>query len=322
MLPIPGTPPIGGDATELSEVLRNLGKLFREAGLETAALDARLLASHACGLSREETITRPDFIVKPAIMASLNDSAKRRLSGEPVSRIVGMREFWGLPFALSAHTLDPRPETELLVETVLSHVRDAGLTGKPLRILDLGTGSGCILAALLSELPFAFGVGVDRSEEALIMARENMRELGLLNRASFLCSDWTTALGPGTFDIIVSNPPYIASSEIKELEPQVRAYDPLLALDGGEDGLSAFQAILDGAWAVLREDGFLIFETGYRQAGTVRDMMAGGDLKARRFKAQIFLDLSGRERVVAGWKSSVGCMIASKKKVGDPALSG
>ncbi len=179
-------------------------RLFRQAGVQTAALDARLLASHACELSPEETIAKPNFALSPEMTARIREAADRRLAGEPVSRIIGRREFWGLPFSLSPHTLDPRPETELLVEAVLGYVREKGLWNSPLRILDLGTGSGCLLGALLSELPLSHGVGVDLSEGAIGTARENLRRLGLLTRASFLCADWAGALGDAAFDIIVS----------------------------------------------------------------------------------------------------------------------
>ena len=307
---------------ELGEATRGLGRAFRKAGLATAALDARLLASHICGLSAEETIAKAGIMLPPEMTARINEAAARRLAGEPVSRIVGYREFWGLRFRLSPHTLDPRPETELLVEAVLGYVRSEGLENERLRILDLGAGSGCLLGALLSELPLSCGACVDRSEQALSIARENLRGLGLLNRASFLCGDWAGAVSDASFDIIVCNPPYIGSSEIAGLEAEVKGFDPLLALDGGGDGLDAFRAILPDAFRVLRAKGFLIFETGYRQAQAVRDMMVEAGLRAGPFEAQILADLSGAERAVAGRRQSVDCEAKAKKKVGNPVLSG
>ena len=306
---------------ELVDIIRGLGKIFREAGLQTAALDARLLASHVCELSPEETIAKPRFRLSPEMAARINEAAARRLKGEPVSRIIGHREFWGLPFSLSPHTLDPRPETELLVEAVLDYARVEGLANSRLRVLDLGTGSGCLLGALLSELPLSTGVGVDRSEKALSIARENLRRLGLLNRASFLCGNWAGTLSDASFDVIVCNPPYICSSEIAGLEVEVRAFDPCLALDGGEDGLEAFRAILTQVFRVLRNKGFLIFETGHRQAQSVRDMMAA-TLGTGSLDARILTDLSGAKRAVAGVRQSVDCKPEIKKKVGNPALSG
>jgi release factor glutamine methyltransferase len=308
--------------SELCEVIRGLGRIFREAGVQTAGLDARLLASHVCALTPEQTIAEPGFMLSPEMTVRINEVAARRLAGEPLSRILGYREFWGLPFGLSPHTLDPRPETELLVEAVLDYVRAEGLSASPIRILDLGTGSGCLLGALLSELPLSAGVGVDLSQEALCTARENLRRVGLLNRASFLCADWARALGDASFDIIVSNPPYIGSSEIARLEAEVQAFDPPLALDGGEDGLEAFRMILAEAFRVLGAKGLLIFETGHGQAQIVREMMVNTALGTGCLEARVLVDLNGVERAVAGRRQSVDCETKSKKKVGNPALSG
>ena len=309
-------------AMRLGEAIRELGRVFREAGVQTAGLDARLLASHVCALTPEQTIAEPGFMLSPEMTVRINEVAARRLAGEPVSRIIGYREFWGLPFSLSPHTLDPRPETELLVEAVLDYVCAEGLSASPIRILDLGTGSGCLLGALLSELPLSTGVGVDLSQEALCTARENLRRLGLLSRASFLCADWARALGDGSLDIIVSNPPYIGSSEIVGLEAEVQAFDPRLALDGGKDGLEAFRMILADAFRVLGAKGLVIFETGYRQAQIVREMMVNTALGACCLEARVLVDLNGIERAVAGRRQSVDCETKSKKKVGNPALSG
>ena len=174
-------------APEYGGAIRQLSKTFREAGLETAALDARLLASHVCGLSAEETIAKRGFMLSPEMTARMNEAAVRRLGGEPVSRIVGRREFWGLPFGLSPHTLDPRPETELLVEAVLAYAREEGLSDSPLRILDLGTGTGCLLGAILSELPLSYGVGVDLSLDALEIARQICHAWGCLPVVAPMC---------------------------------------------------------------------------------------------------------------------------------------
>lgn len=309
-------------APRLGDAIRGLGKVFREAGVPTAALDARLLASHVCELSPEETIARPGFVLSPEMTVRIREAAGRRLAGEPVSRIIGHREFWGRPFSLSPHTLDPRPETELLVEAVLGYVREKGFLSSPLRILDLGTGSGCLLGALLPELPLAYGVGVDLSQGAISTARENLRRLGLLTRASFLCANWADALSDAAFDIIVSNPPYICSSEIAGLEAEVKAFDPRLALDGGDDGLDAFRAILAQAFTVLRSNGFLVFETGYGQAQAVRSMMTMTAPGTGTLEAHILADLGGTERAVAGVRQLVDGEPKAKKKVGNPALSG
>lgn len=307
---------------EIGGAIRWLSKVLREAGVETAALDARLLVSHVCELTPEQTIATPRFALSPEMTARMNEAAARRIAGEPVSRIMGQREFWGLPFSLSPHTLDPRPETELLVEAVTGYASKEGLSGAPLRILDLGTGSGCLLGSILFELPASSGVGVDLSEKALWTARENLRRLGLLPRAAFLCADWIGALGDASFDIVVGNPPYIGSSDIAGLEIEVRGHDPRLALDGGSDGLEAFRAIFAQAFRVLREKGFLIVETGYLQARAVCDMMMAAAPLGGSFAARVLTDLTGTERAVAGVRQSVHYKSPSKKKVGNPTLSG
>ncbi len=307
---------------EIGDAIRWLGKVLRDAGVQSAALDARLLAAHACDLTPEQTIARPRLVLSPEAAARMNEAAARRIAGEPVSRIVGQREFWGLPFSLSPHTLDPRPETELLVEAVLDYVSDEGLAGVSLRILDLGTGTGCLLGSILSELPASSGVGVDLSEGALWTARENLRRLGLLPRAAFLCANWIGALSDACFDIIVCNPPYIGSPEIAGLEIEVRGHEPRLALDGGGDGLEAFRAIFVSAFRVLRAKGFLIFETGHLQARSVLQMLIAAAPGGGGFDARVLTDLTGTERAVAGVRQSVHYKSSPKKKVGNPALSG
>ncbi len=310
------------ERTTLGDAIVRLSGLFREAGFETASLDARLLAAHACELSPEQTIARSGLVLSTAMARRMNEFAARRIAGEPVSRIIGHREFWGLPFDVSPHTLDPRPETELLVEAALDYVRKERLANSALRILDLGTGSGCLLGAILSELPLSLGVGVDLSEDALRVAKENLCRLGLLHRSSFLCANWINALGDASFDIIVCNPPYIGSSEIAGLGIEVKSYDPLLALDGGKDGLDAYRDILSAVFAVLRRPGLIIFETGHRQARAVQQMMIEAAPKESCFEARILSDLSGTDRAVAGVRQSALCEPKSKKKVGNPALSG
>ncbi len=284
--------------------MQQLAESFRQAGLASPRLDARLLTAEACGLSREYPILKPDTVLSASEATQIANFAARRLAGEPVSRILGRREFWGLSFRISQATLDPRPETELLVETVLGYVRAEGLTGTPLRILDLGTGSGCILGALLTELPLAYGIGLDRSEAALAIAHDNLSQLGLLDRASFLCADWMNAIGGGAFDVIVCNPPYIAPSEICQLELEVRAYDPYLALNGGEDGLEAYRVIMPQASAALREGGLLVVEVGYRQGEALLDLMKQAVRDPGFSGSRILTDLGAASRAVAGVRQS------------------
>ena len=288
----------------LGSAVRKLGRLFEEAGLGSPQLDARILVAEACGRDANRLILDRDAAVSADEAARIASFAARRLGGEPVSRILGRREFWGLSFKISPDTLDPRPETEVLVETVLSHATAHGLSQAPLRILDLGTGSGCILGALLSELPLARGTGLDRSEAALAVARDNLSRLGLRDRVSFLCGDWISAIGGGAFDVIVCNPPYIAPSEICQLGLEVRAHDPYLALDGGEDGLEAYRIIVPQAFAALRKGGLLVFEVGHRQSETVLDLMKHSAPAPGFSEVRILPDLGGAGRAVAAVRQS------------------
>ncbi len=288
----------------LGGAVRKLGRLFEEAGLGSPQLDARILVAEACGRDANRLILDRDAAVSADEAARIASFAARRLGGEPVSRILGRREFWGLSFKISPDTLDPRPETEVLVETVLSHAKAQGLSQAPLRILDLGTGSGCILGALLSELSQARGTGLDRSEAALAVARDNLSRLGLRDRVSFLCADWISAIGGGAFDVIVCNPPYIAPSEICQLGLEVRAHDPYLALDGGEDGLEAYRIIVPQAFAALRKGGLLVFEVGHRQSETVLDLMKHSAPAPGFSEVRILPDLGGAGRAVAAVRQS------------------
>ncbi len=288
----------------LGGAIRRLTEVFREAELGSAQLDARILAAEACGLSPGDSILKPDAALSGEEAQRIADFAARRLAREPVSRILGRREFWGLSFSISPDTLDPRPETELLVETVLDYAKAEDHASAPLRLLDLGTGSGCILAALLAELPQAQGIGLDRSPAALEVARDNLSRLGLLDRASFLCANWMSAIGGGAFDVIVCNPPYIAPLEICQLEPEVRAFDPYLALNGGVDGLEAYRIVVPQAFAALRQGGVLAVEIGYGQGQAVRDLMEQCAPDAGFSAVRVLKDLGGASRAVAGVRQS------------------
>lgn len=265
--------------------------LARE-GMEAASSDARFLLLGILGLSALQLTIEGDAPIGPDGAAALGAALARRLSGEPVARILGAWEFWGLPIRLSPETLVPRPDTETLVEAALSTLPDRRA---PARILDLGTGSGCILIALLSELPNACGFGLDRSIGALRTARENADRNGILSRAAFLAGDWCASLR-GPFDLIVSNPPYIASAVIPGLAREVRLHDPSGALDGGTDGLDAYRRILADVAAgdLLTPGGALCVEVGHDQAEAVRAL--GG--RAGLEDAAIRYDLAGHGRVV------------------------
>ncbi len=288
----------------IGEVLRSVTASFRTAGLAEASLDARILIAEACGLPPEATITRHDFQLSEDYKRRIDEFAARRLHGEPVSRILGRREFWGLSFSICPDVLDPRPDTELLVETALAHAKAQGLTNAPLRILDLGTGSGCLLAALLSELPQARGIGVDVSRRALAVAQENLHRLGLRGRAAFLCGDWAAAISCESFDIVVCNPPYIVSSVIDKLDREVRGFDPFLALDGGPDGLAAYRTLVPQAVKCLKEGALLLLENGIGQTQQVLEIVEGCQDEALKLNALILLDLCGIDRAVAGVRQS------------------
>jgi release factor glutamine methyltransferase len=236
---------------------------------------------------------------------SIEVMAERRLAGEPVARILGHKEFWGLTFELSPATLVPRPDTETLVEVALKFTRDANMAAKmaerPIRIADIGTGTGAILLALLSELPQARGIGTDISHDALATATRNAERLGLLDRADFVESDYASALDD-PFDLIVSNPPYIRSRDIDGLPLDVRAYDPHLALDGGDDGLEAYRAIAPQAARLLRPDAALVVEIGQGQADEVIRIFAAAGLMPDGAPK---VDLAGIGRVILARKPAV-----------------
>ncbi len=251
-----------------AEALRRVRQVFEAAGLDTPALDARILLTEALGLAPADLVTRSEAALGRAGAARLDDYVSRRLAREPVARILGEREFWGLGFELAPETLVPRPDTETVVQAAFAQV--PGRAAAP-KILDLGTGSGCLLVALLHELPNAFGIGLDRSFAALATARLNAARNGIGRRAAFLCCDWAAPLA-GRFDLIVANPPYIASCDLAALDPEVREHDPLLALDGGSDGLAAFRAIFRAAGGLLTDRGALVVEFGPGQEAELRQV--------------------------------------------------
>jgi release factor glutamine methyltransferase len=249
--------------------LAHLRTRLRDAGMEEAAIEARILLFEACHIDATALALAPEVAIGPEAAALLAGWLERRLAREPVWRILGTREFWGLPFRLAPETLVPRPDTEALVALAL---RLAGGFRAP-RILDLGTGTGCILVALLHELPDAWGVGVDRSYEAAGVARANAAMNGVGNRCGFVVGDWAAALS-ASFDLIVSNPPYIRSADIAGLAPEVNLHDPRQALDGGGEGLDPYAAIFDHAAGLLAPGGTVVVEFGAGQANDVMRIAA------------------------------------------------
>jgi len=285
----------------IAAAYRQLRDRFRAAGIDSADLDARLLICSAAGLRFEDFVGEPDRPVPSGVMARIESYSRRRLTGEPVARILGVREFWSATIELNEATLVPRPETETLVEAAVGYLR--GWAFEDPRIADLGTGSGCILISILKELPRASGIGVDISERALEAARRNATAVGVASRTDFVCGSWTQPLHE-TFDLVVANPPYIPSGEIASLGPEVALFDPPAALDGGGSGLEAYRAIAGQVSNILKPRGVLMLEVGAGQAGSVLQIMeenglipglsasADGDAVVRN-------DLIGIERVVA-----------------------
>jgi release factor glutamine methyltransferase len=268
----------------IEQARRALGAALRIARIETAELDARVLVGHALKLDHAGLVAAAARKLSGAEAAEISALAARRLAGEPVARIVGQREFWSLPLIVTPAVLVPRPETETIVELALS------LLGKertrPLRIVDLGTGSGAILLALLSELPHAFGVGTDLSADALDGARANARNLGLATRSAFVRCDYGHALA-GRFDLVVSNPPYVATRDIAKLAIEVRDHDPRGALDGGADGLNAYRAIAADARRLVNA-GHLVVEIGTGQQHEIQAVFAREGLAVTAFRHDLF----------------------------------
>ena len=286
----------GGQTVDTAR--RALTARFKTVGNESAELDARLLVGAVLGLDLTGLITSAHRLLTPDEATRLEEFASRRSKGEPVARIIGHKEFWGLPLTLSHATLVPRPDTETVVELALELLRAGGELNREMRIADLGTGSGAILLALLSELPKAQGFGTDISEPALHTAATNAANAGFASRATFIACDYASGLS-GRFDLIVSNPPYIRSGDIADLAAEVREYDPLAALDGGADGLSAYRALIPEAACLLAPGAALVVETGEGQSGQIEGLMAAAGLTpAGAPKA----DLAGIERAVAGRK--------------------
>jgi len=254
-----------------------LAEKFRQAGIDSADADARLLMAHALGVDRVALIANGERALNADEMRAIDALAERRLKREPVARIFGVKEFWSLPLHINPAVLVPRPETETVVESVLDFAARDGLRMKALRILDIGTGSGALLLALLSELPNAVGTGTDISTAALGVARVNAERLALVARCTFVTCDIAAGL-PGPFDVIVSNPPYVARDEFAMLAPEVRDHDPALALDGGADGLNGYRAIALDARRLLAPGGRLTVELGVGQETAVRTLFTNAGL--------------------------------------------
>ena len=249
----------------LGRLLKEAAACLAEAGIDGAAREARLLLQAAGDLPISTQIAFPERTIEAGAAARFRTLVTRRATREPMAHILGQREFWSLPFKVTADTLDPRPDSETLVQAILDQIPDRNT---PLRLVDFGTGTGCLLLALLHELPKATGLGIDASAGALAVAAENALALGLTARASFRQGDWDDGIAPA-FDIMLSNPPYIPSGEIESLQPEVAAFEPRLALDGGPDGLAPYRRLAPSAVRLLSPGGLAAFEVGSGQADSV-----------------------------------------------------
>jgi len=270
-----------------SEALRRALPRLRAAGVEDAARDARLLLAHATGIAADRLTLHLGDTLTEADAATFDANVAARCRRQPVSQITGARLFWGRAFRVTPDVLDPRPETESLVALALLH---------PFRqVLDLGTGTGCILLTLLLERPGSQGVGVDLSAAALAVATENRSRLGLTERAALIEGSWFAPV-TGRFDLIVANPPYIAAAELPQLAPEVRDWEPQLALSPGDDGLAAYRTLCAGAAPHLAPMGRLMVEIGPTQGQAVVALMQQASL----IRVTVHPDLDGRDRVVIG----------------------
>ena len=267
------------------------------AGIAASALDARSIIQHVTGLSHEALITEPGRPVSNAELDAVQSCLRRRLDHEPVSRIIGSREFYGRDFIVTPDVLDPRPDTETLIEQVL----DIARCTKVQRIADIGTGSGAIIVTLLAELADATGTATDISASALEVARRNAQALGVGERVEFARTSWLENIC-GPYDVIVSNPPYIESNQIECLAPDVARFDPHQALDGGADGLECYRMLIPQAFARLTTGGYLCLEVGAGQDDAVLEVMTQSGFSAAGAVVSRRCDLGGHIRVVTGRK--------------------
>jgi release factor glutamine methyltransferase len=277
------------------DIVSRVAKRLWQVGIENEDYEARVLVAYALGLpSATLYVDAPEHLSFRQGM-DIEHYVERRCKREPLSKIVGEKEFWSLPFRVSKATLDPRPDSETLIDAVLEYLphHDA-----PLRFLDIGTGSGCLLLSALQEYPHSTGVGVDISPDALKIARYNADALGMTARTTFLEGSWTAPI-EDVFDVILSNPPYIATAEIATLAPEVREFDPMLALDGGVDGLEAYRQLMPLLEAVLQPQGYIFLEIGYTQQVAVEALVIEAGLQVVACRQ----DLAGNPRCVVAKKS-------------------
>ena len=274
----------------LGSLYRNLIIELSNAQIDKPYLEARILLTHAADIEESRITGHPEVELDCYSISKLKKIAERRKHGEPIAYIVGEKEFWSLNFSVTKETLIPRPDSEILIEAVLNMISNYT---DSLSILDLGTGSGCLLLALLTELPNANGIGIDISSEACMVAKKNSENLGLSERAKFRQGNWMDNI-QDKFDIIITNPPYIANSQIKYLTNEVRFFEPHLALSGGPDGLSAYRLIIKDSTSHLKPDGILAAEIGINQRRDISDIFIENGLKI----VKVQRDYSNIERCI------------------------
>ena len=284
--------------TTLVEAWASARNRLTAAGIDTPVIDARVLLEAAAGATRADLLNDPRRPLSAEQAERLDAYLGRRERREPISHILGRKGFWTLMLQVGPQVLTPRPETELIVSQAL----EAFAPSAPFKLLDLGVGSGAIALAILAERPAARALGVDASEEALAVARDNAAQLGLAGRLALLRGDWTTGLGDDAFDLVVANPPYVRSGDIAGLDPEVRDYEPRLALDGGADGLEAYRRLAPEVLRVLKPGGRFLLEIGAAQAREVTALMQA----AGAGEPGVLKDLAGHDRVVAGQKKPLG----------------
>ena len=279
----------------VGSALRELSAELKLAGIEGPG-DVRRLLAEVLDTSSAGILREPERELSPAQLDTLRAWVARRKGHEPVSRILGKRDFYGRTFAISPATLDPRPDSETVIAAALEIVAKEGWQLVPIRILDVGTGTGCLLVTLLCELPRATGLGSDICEAALATACDNARRLGVDARAEWKKADTLEGI-PGPFHMLVANPPYVRTAEIADLEPEVRDFDPALALDGGIDGLAVYRRLLERAWDVVA-DGWVVLEVGHDQAHAVMELLAS-EPRVDKAKICVHSDVAGKRRCVA-----------------------
>jgi release factor glutamine methyltransferase len=282
----------------VAAVMRELAAQLASAGIEEAGGDVRRLAAGALGVSSADILKAPERVLTTAQVQLLRGYAERRRRREPVSRILGERDFYGRTFAISPATLDPRPDSETVLAATLEVVREEGWLSQPLRILDVGTGSGCLLLTLLCELPQATGLGTDISTAALAVASCNARRLGLEERVSWQQADGLENIA-GAFHVLVSNPPYVRTADIAALQPEVRSFEPVAALDGGPDGLAVYRALLPRVAHVVAPGGWVVLEVGHDQADRVVALLTSENTGMDGARIRVRRDVAGKRRCVA-----------------------